>query len=97
MVTFSNENNPQDAHEFIRAHDIENVRLVFADQNAITRGKSIPAEMFLKNLTSGFGFATSIFAMDIEGETIPETGLLWEKGDPDFIAIPDLTTLTLVP
>jgi glutamine synthetase len=35
--------------------------------------------------------------MDIEGETIPETGLLWEKGDPDFIAVPDLTTFTLVP
>ncbi len=85
------------AHEFIRTHDIKNVRLVFADQNAITRGKSVPAEMFLKSLSSGFGFATSIFAMDIEGETIPETGLLWEKGDPDFIAVPDLTTLTLVP
>lgn len=85
------------AHEFIRAHDIQNVRLVFADQNAITRGKVVPVEMFLKNLTEGFGFATSIFAMDIEGETIPETGLLWEKGDPDFIAIPDLSTLTLVP
>lgn len=85
------------AQEFIRQHDIKNVRLVFADQNAITRGKVVPVEMFLKSLTSGFGFATSIFAMDIEGETIPETGLLWEKGDPDFIAVPDLTTLTLVP
>ena len=85
------------AQEFIRSHEIKTVRLVFADQNAVTRGKSVPAAMFLENLTGGFGFATSIFAMDIEGETIAETGLLWEKGDPDFIAIPDLTTLTLVP
>jgi len=89
--------NETAAQEFIRRHEIKNVRLVFADQNAITRGKIIPAEMFLKNLDAGFGFATSIFAMDIEGETIPETGLLWEKGDPDFIAIPALTTLTLIP
>jgi glutamine synthetase len=85
------------AQEFIRAHEIKTVRLLFADQNALARGKSVPAEMFLKNLAAGFGFATSIFAMDIEGETIPETGLLWEKGDPDFIAIPNLETLTLVP
>jgi glutamine synthetase len=85
------------AHEFIRQHDIKNVRLIFADQNAITRGKIIPAEVFLNNLTAGFGFATSIFAMDIEGETIVETGLLFEKGDPDIHTIPDLATLTLVP
>jgi glutamine synthetase len=85
------------AHEFIRAHNIKNVRLVFADQNALTRGKVVPVEMFLKNLTTGFGFATSIFAMDIEGETIVETGLLFEKGDPDILTIPDLATLTLVP
>jgi len=85
------------AQEFIRGHEIKNVRLVFADQNALTRGKSVPAEMFLKNLNAGFGFATSIFAMDIEGETIVETGLLFEKGDPDILTIPDLATLTLVP
>jgi glutamine synthetase len=89
--------NESAVREFISKHEIQTVRLVFADQNGLTRGKSVPAEMFLKNLASGFGFATSIFAMDIEGETIPETGLLWEKGDPDFSAIPDLSTLTLVP
>jgi len=89
--------NDTAAQEVIRQHEIKNVRLVFADQNALTRGKSVPTEMFLKNLTAGFGFATSIFAMDIEGETIVETGLLFEKGDPDILTIPDLSTLTLVP
>jgi glutamine synthetase len=97
MASTANENQYPHVHEFIRQHDIQSVRLVFADQNALTRGKSVPAEIFLKNFTAGFGFATSIFAMDIEGETIVETGLLFEKGDPDIIAIPDLSTLTLVP
>ncbi|MDZ7344318.1 MAG: glutamine synthetase family protein [candidate division KSB1 bacterium] len=89
--------NEHAVQEFVSKHEIKTVRLVFADQNAITRGKSVPADVFLENLASGFGFATSIFAMDVEGETIPETGLLWERGDPDFIARPDLATLTLVP
>lgn len=97
MANSANEIQSQHVHEFIRAHDIKTVRLVFADQNALTRGKVVPAEMFLKNLTAGFGFATSIFAMDIEGETIVETGLLFEKGDPDILTVPDLSTLTLVP
>ena len=97
VIILVNESAIQQAHEFIRAHDIKNVRLVFADQNALTRGKSVPAEMFLENLTGGFGFATSIFAMDIEGETIVETGLLFEKGDPDILAIPDLSTLSRAP
>lgn len=97
MANATNDIPPQRVHEFIRAHGIKNVRLVFADQNALTRGKVVPVEMFLQNLAAGFGFATSIFAMDIEGETIVETGLLFEKGDPDILTVPDLSTLTLVP
>jgi glutamine synthetase len=87
----------QRAEEFIRRHGIKKVRLVFADQNGLMRGKNVPAEIFLKGLEKGFGFAQSIFAMDIEGETIAETGLLWENGDPDCRTVPDLDTLTLVP
>lgn len=90
-----------EAHEraqaFLQQHAIKKIRLVFADQNGLTRGKNIPADYFLKSLDKGIGFAQSIYAMDIEGETIPETGLLWEKGDPDYLAVPDLSTLTLVP
>lgn len=90
-----------EAHEraqaFIQQTGIKKVRLVFADQNGLTRGKNIPADYFLKSLDKGIGFAQSIYAMDIEGETIPETGLLWEKGDPDYLAVADLSTLTLVP
>lgn len=90
-----------EAHEraqaFLQQHEINKVRLVFADQNGLTRGKNIPADYFLKSLDKGIGFAQSIYAMDIEGETIPETGLLWEKGDPDYLAVADLNTLTLVP
>ncbi len=85
------------AHAFLQEHEIKKVRLVFADQNGLTRGKIIPADYFLKSLDKGIGFAQSIYAMDIEGETIPETGLLWEHGDPDYLAVPDLSTLTLVP
>ena len=87
----------QRAKEFLRQHSIKKVRLVFADQNGLMRGKNVPAEYFLKSMEKGFGFAQSIFAMDIEGETIAETRLLWEHGDPDYQAIPDLDTLTLVP
>jgi len=83
--------------EFLRQHESKKVRLVFTDQNGLMRGKNVPAEIFLKSIENGLGFAQSIFAMDIEGETIAETGLLWEHGDPDYHAIPDLDTLTLVP
>lgn len=89
--------NRRKADDFIRKHDIKKIRLVFSDQNGLMRGKNVPAEIFLKSIESGIGFAQSIFAMDIEGETIAETGLLWEHGDPDYHAMPDLDTLTLVP
>ncbi len=87
----------QRAEAFLQKHGIKKIRLVFADQNGLMRGKNVPAEIFLKSVETGVGFAQSIFAMDIEGETIAETGLLWEHGDPDYLAIPDLDTLTPVP
>lgn len=89
--------NEAQARDFLAQHAIKKVRLVFADQNGLTRGKNIPADYFIKSIGKGIGFAQSIYAMDIEGETIPETGLLWEHGDPDYLAVPDLSTLTLVP
>lgn len=59
------------------------VDLLLPDLNGVARGKRIPAAMLQKVLTEGISLPASIFAIDITGNTVEASGLVWECGDAD--------------
>jgi glutamine synthetase len=87
---------PAEAQTFLDAHpEIEAFDIVLHDSNGIGRGKVIRRHELLPLYESGRHMPISILGLDICGEDVDETGLIWDHGDGDRRAwpIPD----TLVP
>lgn len=67
-----------------RFPDLETVTAMFADSNGIMRGKVLPASGLDKLMKDGVFLPASVFGTDATGESVAETGLVWECGDVDF-------------
>lgn len=76
----------QEAQAFLEKHDVRYVLAQFVDIHGVPKTKAVPAEHLDMILTEGAGFAG--FAI---------WGMAMEPHDPDFMAIGDLDTLTLLP
>ena len=75
----------QFAADFRAQHpELETITAMFADLNGVMRGKVLPASSFDKLMTDGILLPASVFGTDATGESVPETGLVWETGDADF-------------
>jgi glutamine synthetase len=68
--------------------EIEAVDLLITDTCGIFRGKRIPGDGLAKVLEDGIRLPASIFALDINGENVSGTGLVWRSGDADFAVRP---------
>ncbi|MCZ6619994.1 MAG: type III glutamate--ammonia ligase [Gammaproteobacteria bacterium] len=77
---------PTEAKAFIQEHDVQFVLAQFVDIHGVAKTKSVPADHLDDVLTEGAGFAG--FAA---------WGLGQDPHDHDFMAVGDLSTLTLVP
>ena len=89
---------PQSAQAFLDAHpDIDTIDLLISDLNGVMRGKRIPSDNLHKAFDSGINLPASLFALDINGNTIEETGLGLESGDSDRVCRPIPGTLALMP
>ncbi|MGE3306353.1 MAG: glutamine synthetase family protein [Rhizobiaceae bacterium] len=77
-----------DAHPGIEAFDI-----VLTDANGIGRGKIIRRHELMGLYESGRHLPISILGLDITGEDVHETGLIWDAGDGDLRAWPIPGTL----
>jgi glutamine synthetase len=78
-----------EAEAFLAAHpEIEAFDLVLIDSNGIARGKIIRRHELMSLYTSGRHMPVSILGLDICGEDVDETGLIWEQGDQDLRAWP---------
>lgn len=74
-----------EAEEFLAAHpDIEAFDIVLSDSNGIGRGKIIRREELLGLYKNGRHLPISILGLDITGEDVHETGLIWDSGDGDL-------------
>jgi glutamine synthetase len=74
----------EEAREFLAAHpDIEAVQLVMTDASGVGRGKNIAREELATLYASGRNVAGSILGLDITGEDVEATGLVWAVGDAD--------------
>tara|TARA_B110000503_G_scaffold142919_1_gene241630 strand:- start:7755 stop:9131 length:1377 start_codon:yes stop_codon:yes gene_type:complete len=87
-----------EAEAFLSAHpDLVSVDLLLPDQHGVLRGKRIPAQELLKVYEQGFYLPGSVFALDINGNTVESTGIGFDTGDCDQPCRVIPHTLTMVP
>ncbi len=85
---------PAEAQAFLSAHpEIEAIDIVLHDGNGIGRGKIIRRHELMSLYTGGRHMPISILGLDICGEDVHETGLIWDQGDGDLRAWPIPGTL----
>lgn len=83
---------------FLAAHpDIEAVQIMITDPSGVPRGKAVRREELARIYESGRQVAGSILGLDITGEDVDETGLVWDTGDADMCARPIAGTLVPAP
>ena len=74
-----------EAKLFLDAHpDIEAFDIVLTDANGIGRGKIIRRHELMGLYEGGRHLPISILGLDITGEDVHETGLIWDSGDGDL-------------
>lgn len=89
---------PEEAQAFLAANpDVEAVQLVLTDASGVGRGKNIAREELASLYGSGRNVAGSILGLDITGEDVEATGLVWAVGDADQCCRPVGGTLCRAP
>ncbi|MBX3578823.1 MAG: glutamine synthetase [Rhizobiaceae bacterium] len=84
----------EEARAFLDAHpEIEAFDIVLTDANGVGRGKIIRRHELLGLYDGGRHLPISILGLDIVGEDVHETGLIWDSGDGDLRAWPIPGTL----
>ena len=84
-----------EAEAFLAAHpEIDAFDIVLTDANGIGRGKIIRRHELLSFYKGGRHLPISILGLDICGEDVHDTGLIWDEGDGDRRAWPIPGTLT---
>jgi glutamine synthetase len=83
-----------EAKAFLEAHpEIEAFDIVLTDANGVGRGKIIRRHELLALYEGGRHLPISILGLDITGEDVHETGLIWDSGDGDLRGWPIPGTL----
>jgi len=77
--------------------DITHIDALVCDMCGVLRGKKVPVTALDKIFRDGLTFPGSLFATDITGETVEETGLGFADGDADRDCFPVPHTLDPVP
>lgn len=90
--------NAVTADRFLQAHpELQFIDLLMPDINGIVRGKRVDAATLPKVFESGIALPASIFAMNIQGTTVEETGLGLDIGEADRVCLPVPGTLCMEP
>ena len=83
---------------FLKANpDLEAAEAFVTDPTGIARGKLLRAADLARIYQEGRPLPCSIMSLDITGEDVEETGLVWDRGDEDKLAWPIAGTLKLAP
>jgi glutamine synthetase len=83
-----------EARQFLDANpDVEAIELLITDPGGVPRGKLIAREELLSLYNDGRCVAGSILGLDVTGEDVEATGLVWSVGDADRICRPVPGTL----
>ncbi|MFM2042639.1 MAG: hypothetical protein RLY86_1215 [Pseudomonadota bacterium] len=90
--------DPTEAEAFLGRHpEVEAVDIVLIDPNGIGRGKMIRRHELMALYRQGRHLPSSILGLDVAGEDVDATGLVWDMGDQDLRAWPVPGTLVPMP
>jgi glutamine synthetase len=92
--------NPQDLDRMLREGEVDTVLCALPDLWGRLVGKRVAARAFRRILNDGGGVNASLylFVVDMDMEPLPGFALTdWDRGFQDFLMLPDLSTLRLVP
>ena len=94
VTTSPSGSTPAEAKAFLDAHtDVEAFDIVLTDANGIGRGKIVRRHELMSIFEGGRHMPISILGLDITGEDVHDTGLIWDTGDGDLRAWPIPGTL----
>ena len=75
--------------DYLREHaEVKSIRVAAADLNGQPRGKRIARRYADKAIEEGTRFPFSVLNLDIWGEDIDDSPLVFEAGDPDGVLRP---------
>lgn len=80
-----------------RYPDVQQVQIFITDPSGVPRGKAVRREELVRIFDSGRQVAGSILGLDITGQDVDDTGLVWDTGDADMCARPLAGTLVRAP
>lgn len=90
--------DPEEARAFLDQHpDVEAIQVVITDLGGVARGKTIARQELESLYGNGRNVAGSILGLDMRGEDVEETGLVWSNGDADKQCWPVPGTLKIAP
>ncbi|WP_447589884.1 glutamine synthetase family protein [Aquipseudomonas campi] len=88
----------EDARSFLDLNpDIEMVELFILDANGVPRGKLLHREELLAVYASGRPLPSTILGLNMHGEDVENSGLVWDVGDIDCRAYPLAGSLVRLP
>lgn len=86
------------ASAFLAHHpDIRSVHVIWTDLCGVQRGKILRRDEVVPAWNDGRFFPISALALDITGQDVVETGLVWDEGDRDLVLWPVQGSLFRVP
>ncbi|CAN5472273.1 glutamine synthetase family protein [soil metagenome] len=87
-----------EAQAFLDRHDdLRAFHLIWTDLCGVQRGKILRRDELLPAWRDGRFLPISAMALDVTGQDVPETGLVFDEGDRDVLLWPVPETLTTVP
>lgn len=90
--------DPQEAIDFLALNpDIDLFELFILDANGIPRGKLLHREELMALYQTGRPLPSTLLGLNMQGEDVEDTGLVWEVGDIDCRAYPLAGSLMRMP
>ena len=88
----------REAEAFLSAHPgLQSTHVVWTDMCGVQRGKILRRDEVAPAWEAGRFFPISALALDVTGQDVPETGLVWDEGDRDVLLWPVPQSLVRVP
>ena len=88
----------EEAESFLKENpDIKSVHVLWTDLCGVLRGKILRRDELVPAWRDGRFFPISALVLDVTGQDVPETGLVWDEGDRDLLLWPVPRSLARIP
>lgn len=87
-----------EAHSFLDANpDISSIHVIWTDMCGVARGKVLRRDELVAAWKDGRFMPISALVLDVTGQDVPETGLVFDEGDRDLLLWPVSGSLVRIP